>query len=215
MRKFLFYEFLQILFIVQQGALSEMKRNSNFHVTPEKRLETGKKVAIHNGFRVWSPEDENELKSLYFEGIPHSKIAVILSRSVCSIRSKVVKMGLTYTEPRRHTFTRNEDLFIKKQYGRMPTTEIAKELSLPVQSIRERAVKRLNLNQLYYGESNPAATISDHDIDLMRDLNDSGLGPTEIAMKMEVSLSHTKRVLNYQARMNGLPDYIFDMSELR
>ncbi|MCW8336371.1 hypothetical protein [Vibrio paucivorans] len=187
----------------------------DFFVSHERRVEIGKSLAQYNGFRVWSDEDLSTLKRLYIQGMPLDEIAVFMGRSLSSIRCKSSRLSLSTLAPRRHKFTQAEDRFIKKNYGKISTSDIAQALALPISTVRERATRRLNLKCCYHGEANPASTISDDEVELIRQLHDAGMGPTEISRKMELSLTHTKCILNYQARAKGLPDYIYDISELR
>ena len=51
------------------------------------------------------------------------------------------------------------------------------------------------------GEANPGAVLSDHEVDLMRDLHERhGWGYRRLARKFEVGKTTVRRICNYQKR---------------
>ena len=180
--------------------------------THEHRVYVGEKLARTNGHRNWLRDDDERLKQYYFDGLTHVEIAVRLGRSPASVRKRVSRKGYT-RNPRYHRFTPQEDTYIKRHYGTVSTIDIAHNLDIPVSSIRDHATKTLGLKRCYLGENHPCCTISDADIELIRQLADEGLPVSEIACKMEVSKTHASMVIDFRRRMNGLPDRIYDISE--
>lgn len=169
-------------------------------IDTQKRIQLGKSVARYNGYRPWTEDEIESLISLYSEGLPHSHIAKNLQRSECSIRSKISKLHLSYSSSRRHKFTKEQDRYIKDNYGFIPVSEIAQSLGITFQSVADRATKRLNLKHRYFGENNPKSVFSDEDIELIRCLGDEGLSSRVIAEKFDASDSYVRKILSYSAR---------------
>lgn len=58
----------------------------------------------------------------------------------------------------------------------------------------------LNEDGQRIGETHPRATLTDHDIDLMFELRESGMQVKLIAEKFEITREHASRVLNGHRR---------------
>lgn len=66
----------------------------------------------------------------------------------------------------------------------------------------ELAIKR-GANGYRIGDSHPRAELTDHEIELMRQLHDRGLQPADLVRLFEVSKGYVSKVLNYRLRRGG------------
>lgn len=67
--------------------------------------------------------------------------------------------------------------------------------------IKARA-NRMGLSLRREGELYPFSTHSDHDVELCRQLHEAGVGPQEIAEKMEMKLSYVHSVVYLKSRLS-------------
>jgi DNA invertase Pin-like site-specific DNA recombinase len=66
--------------------------------------------------------------------------------------------------------------------------------------IKKRVIVGLNENGRRIGESHPASKLTDHEIDLIRELYDDGMSISEIARKFEIAKSYCWDICNYYKR---------------
>ncbi len=57
------------------------------------------------------------------------------------------------------------------------------------------------------GETHGRAKLSDHEIDLVRQLKEEGMPATEIAEKMEISKRYVYKLVNFERRASVLAEY--------
>ncbi len=57
------------------------------------------------------------------------------------------------------------------------------------------------------GESHGRAKLTDHEIDLVRQLKEQGMPATEIAEKMEISKRYVYKLANYERRASVLTEF--------
>ncbi len=57
------------------------------------------------------------------------------------------------------------------------------------------------------GESHGRAKLTDHEIDLIRQLKEEGMSATEIAEKMEVSRRYVYKLVNYERRASIVAEW--------
>lgn len=177
--------------------------------TYERQIISGKQSALRKGLRLWSSEEDQQLKEHYISGIPIKQIALEHQRTERAIRGRIAKKNLSQFANRRPRFTKEQDFYLKRYYGILSVLEISNHLNIRPRVIHQRAIK-LNLTGRYIGERHPNSTVSDEDVEFIRCLADEGLGCTEISRKMEVSLSHVKVIINYSSRtrLSFMPDSI-------
>lgn len=102
-------------------------------------------------------------------------------------------------------YQESEDRVIRRWAGIKSPEEIAKLVTTlgfrkaTKSGIKSRA-NRLGLSLRRNGELYPFSRISDHDVELCRGLHEEGLGPTEIAEKMELKLTHVHSIIYYRRR---------------
>lgn len=77
--------------------------------------------------------------------------------------------------------------------------EAAKELGVPKSRV-VGAAERYKIRFQKRGEKHHAATYSDRDIELCRELHDEGLSLNEISEKMEIDYFHLWKVINGESR---------------
>ena len=64
----------------------------------------------------------------------------------------------------------------------------------------KRKLLELNAHGLRIGENHPRALISDHDVELIRELAEGGMRYAEIAAKFEISKVTVGRICRYERR---------------
>lgn len=64
----------------------------------------------------------------------------------------------------------------------------------------KRQIVELNAQGLRIGENHPRALISDHDVELIRELAEGGMPYAEIAAKFEISKFTVGRICRYERR---------------
>lgn len=155
------------------------------------------------GFKLWTDSDVDLLKQLYVSGLPMKDIAIALDRSLASVtkRSRMYSWGSS----RFKRFSSDEDDFIRSNYVLIPLASIAQSLSRHPNSVTARA-RILGLPKGYLGEHHHASTISDNDVELVRQLHDEGLPITVISEKMEISYDYCLDLISYKSR-NNIPDF--------
>lgn len=57
------------------------------------------------------------------------------------------------------------------------------------------------------GETHGRAKLSDHEIDLVRQLKEGGMPATEIAEKMEISKRYVYKLVNFERRASVIAEY--------
>ncbi len=57
------------------------------------------------------------------------------------------------------------------------------------------------------GETHGRAKLSDHEIDLVRQLKEEGMPATEIAAKMEISKRYVYKLVNYERRASVVAEW--------
>lgn len=57
------------------------------------------------------------------------------------------------------------------------------------------------------GESHGRAKLSDHEIDLVRQLREEGMSAAEIAQKMEISKRYVYKLVNYERRASVVAEW--------
>ncbi len=175
-----------------------MSINSLSKISHDKRIQLGKNLAKKLGHALWTEEDVSKLKLLYFQGLRSSEIAVVMGRSNDAVRKKLSRLCLY----KYHRYSRHDDFYIRRNYGRKPLREMADHLGVSVTSLVDRATKKFNLKYRYSGENSNMAKLSDDDIELIRMLFDEGLTCSQIAEKFEITTSYVSDIVNYKARLN-------------
>lgn len=92
--------------------------------------------------------------------------------------------------------------FLRSNAATMSAKQIGNELKRTEVSVKSKA-KKLGIKLQKYGENHHLANISNHDVELCRQLSDEELRPFEIAEKMEIEISHVCAILNFRSRLNG------------
>ena len=66
--------------------------------------------------------------------------------------------------------------------------------------IKKRMIVGLNENGRRIGESHPKCNLTDHEVDLIRELYEDGMSISEIARKFEITKSYTHDIVHYAKR---------------
>ncbi|RBM46235.1 hypothetical protein DLR66_04860 [Vibrio paracholerae] len=102
----------------------------------------------------------------------------------------------------RSRWSETENLFLAKHAKEMSSDEIAEKLGRTTDAVKSKA-ERLGICMKKYGEKHHLAKVSNHDVELCRQLHDEGVRPCEIAEKMELGYTYVQWILNYRIRRNG------------
>jgi len=106
--------------------------------------------------RRWTAEEEDLLRQAYRTGASLRQLANRLGRSHHSLKWAAEKLGLQGTHPNEAGFrqgpnwTAEEDEFLRRNYGKMKTAELAAALGRPKGGIFNRAWKVLGLVHGYW-----------------------------------------------------------------
>lgn len=96
----------------------------------------------------------------------------------------------------------SEVLYLKNNASTKSAKQIGNELGRSETSVKSKA-RKMGVRLRKYGENHHLANISNHDVELCRQLEDEGLRPFEISEKMEIEISHVCAILNFRSRLNG------------
>lgn len=95
--------------------------------------------------KPWLPEEEELLRHAYRTGASLTPIRTRLGRTSCSIRWKAKDLGLQGTHVKTAGFrqgpvwTKKEEDFLRDNYGKMPTRQLAEALNRPRMGVLNRA----------------------------------------------------------------------------
>ncbi|MFV8407253.1 helix-turn-helix domain-containing protein [Vibrio harveyi] len=169
-----------------------------FTVSHERRVMNGRDSAIRKGHKLWTDERNKQLTQMYLDGLPISEIARSLGRSYAAVRVQLLKLPVS---PRRRVnFTHPEVSYIRRYYGVKTVESIAIHLGRTPKSIMAKAFS-LGLGGRYFGSNHHFSKLSDHDVDLIRELHDEGLSIHSIARKMEVHPRAISNIVKYRCRL--------------
>ena len=108
-----------------------------------KNVNTNNNVNTNRRWKPWEPWEDEFMRSWYGK-MPREKIARHLGRTVPSLNSRALKLGLRNKKPPR--WTPEEEEFLRKNWRRMSISKIAKALGRSWHSIEVKAGPgRLNL----------------------------------------------------------------------
>jgi len=164
-----------------------------------------------DNYRYWHSA---EIKHLIQLARNHSaaEVAVLLNRTIKSVKQAALVRGISFQKNPRQSFSVTEDCFIRSSVGKLTHEEIARRLNRTTCSISKR-VCRLGLSNCYIPKT--YCKYSDEDVELCRQLSEAGLSAASIAKKMEIPTKTVAEYIAYRCRINGLPDFIYDIREQR
>lgn len=151
--------------------------------------------------RLYTAEEDALLRQLSKD---HTlkQAAFALGRSVDSVKSYSRKNFIFFVKvsPR---WTNQEDLFLKAHLGEMTANDIGVSLGRSIHSVRNRIFK-LGLCRTYV----PVKVYpnDDSDVELCRQLFESGLSIRVISEKMDIPRLCVYRYVTYQSRIS-IPDF--------
>lgn len=175
-----------------------------FDIPREERVENGRKGARVAGHEPYSPEDDAYLIE-HYQKIPFTHMAKTLGRSAHSVyvrSKKLIRDGLITNDQRwkKSHYTQEEDAFIIACQDKMSFAEVGQVLDRSRESVKIRAGK-LGVSYRKIAETAPNSKLSNEDIELMRQLAESGMNYCEIARKFEVDSSHARKVCTFETRL--------------
>ncbi|BCK08469.1 MerR family transcriptional regulator [Vibrio cholerae] len=162
-------------------------------------------------YRYWSTEEELRLFSLAKD---HSAVecASLLGRTLKSVKQAALVRGVSFQKNPRKAFTESDDNYIRRYVGVLTTQEIASKLGRTRNSIKHR-IRRLGLSKTFIPKVH--VIYDEHDVELCRQLHESGLTIAEISRKMEISPQMVSLYISYRARIVHVPEFIYNIDELR
>lgn len=166
-----------------------------YSVTHEERVSAGRRLVISKGHEPWTDKSISELKMMYQKKMPVVDIATTLGRTPSAIWSRLNLLGLS----RRQRYTCEDISYLRKFYGLKPLIEIANHLGREIRAVHQKAFK-LGLGGRYFGGNHRCAVLSDHEVELVRQLHDEGLSNCVIADKMEVHQATVSHLVNFRCR---------------
>ncbi|HAT1685399.1 TPA: helix-turn-helix domain-containing protein [Klebsiella oxytoca] len=131
---------------------------------------------------IWSEYEVQYLADNYFN-VDASDIAAHLGRTVISVKAKAKRLGLNHYSH----LSLYEEHVIRSNLGRLSAASIAKLINCH-QTTVSRYCRKHHLSTKVYGDCNPLTVHSDADVNLIVQLYDEGIIPTEIARKFEIPL---------------------------
>jgi len=147
------------------------------------------------GFTLWTKDEDNFLKTN--STMSTSNLAARLGgRSKSAIRSRCNKLGIF----RQKRYSLAEVDFIRKNHSRLSTKEIAKKLGRSHDAIYRKIRSMGFYKGFLNGDRHPQSKLTDDDVELIRQLKESGLSCKIIADKFDVSRSQIERICAYSAR---------------
>lgn len=169
-----------------------------------RRIETTK-------YRYWHDAEISKLAKLCKT---HSaqEVAELLGRTLKSVKQAALIRGFSFQKNKRKKYSKREDDFIRQKVGLLSHKEIALNLSRSRDGISRR-ISRIGLSGRYCKNTN--IKHSAEDVEMCRKLYEEGLFSTVIALKMEIPLNTVKGYVYFTSRLNGLPNYIYDIREIR
>lgn len=170
--------------------------------------------ALRNGsdsYRYWSPEEESRLVSL---AKTHSaaECATILGRTVKSVKQAALTRCISFQKNPRRAFTSTDDHFIRRHVGVLTCRQIAEKLGRTPSSIKCR-IQRLGLSKTYVPKL--YVVYQDDDVELCRQLHESGMATRDIAEKMEIPIDRVRAYVSYRSRIGYVSQYLYNIDELR
>ena len=175
-----------------------------FDIPRQERVKNGRKGARIAGYEPYSPEEDAYLIE-HYQKIPFTHIAKTLGRSPKSISVRAKKLardGLVIDDQRykKSHYTPQEDAFIIACQDTMSFAQVGSVLGRSRDSVKVRAGK-LGVSYVKIAETSPTYKLSNEDVELMRQLAESGMNYCEIARKFDVDSSHARKVCTFESRL--------------
>ena len=99
-------------------------------------------------------------------------------------------------------YTQQEIRFLKENAGQVSGPAIAKQLKRGIGSIRYKA-RHLDISLRLYGDRHHKCKISDHEVELIRQLADQGMSYQNIAKKFETTKDYVYQLIVFKKRRNS------------
>ncbi|WP_375751575.1 hypothetical protein [Vibrio sp. HN007] len=137
---------------------------------------------------------------------PAKDIAADCGISADYFRSQASRRGIstafTLVGVNKMPWSNDEVKFLKRNAQLLTAKQIANKLTRTEVSVKSKA-RKLGICLQKHGENHPLAKVSNHDVELCRQLEEAGLRPYQIAEKMEMDYSHVQCILKYRTRCYG------------
>lgn len=158
---------------------------------------------LRQGNMIWFSWEDEQLKSLYANGLNDTQIAKLLNTTNHSIRSRRIKLSLA-----RQQRIDNEDEFIfnlKKQISQKKTAKQAATcLSVSVGTIRNYC-KKHGLSFRKLGSDHHTSKVGAYDRSVISTLHDAGYMPEHISKVLNIPIS-TVRCVTYSVPSTEIVD---------
>lgn len=137
---------------------------------------------------------------------PAKDIAADYGLSVDYFRSQASRRGIstafTLVGVNKVPWRDAEVKYLKQNALTLSAQQIAKNLDRTEVSVKCKA-RKLGISLQKHGEKHPLSKVSNHDVELCRQLDDAGVKPYQIAEKMEMDYSHVQAIVKYRTRCHG------------
>ncbi|MDN3610037.1 hypothetical protein ACFFUP_16030 [Vibrio ostreicida] len=164
-----------------------------------------------DNYRHWNDLEVNRLIQLA-KNHSATEVAVLLGRTVKSVKQAALVRCISFEKNPRRSFHATEDNFIIANVGKMSQADIARHLDRTPKSVASR-VNRLGLGRRYTPKYR--CKYSDEDVELCRQLHYEGLPISIISEKMEIPKETVRQYIKFNLRINGLPEFLYDLREQR
>lgn len=117
--------------------------------------------------RNWTPNERQQLRESLDKGMTKKEIAEDMGKTVPSVRAAIDRAGLQAND-KRPTWTPEDTLRLKDQWGKMSTKELAKELGVSRNAVIGKA-DRMGLSRPEAAPKGPRGTPGLPKLKFMRD----------------------------------------------
>lgn len=151
------------------------------------------------------------MRELVSEGKSAKYIAKTIGRSKLGMMRKGREIGLSFwpdhykKQSRKHQYTPEDTAIVKQWAGKKTIDEIGAMIGVSGHATYEKYSK-MGVSFALFNEYHPQCKYSSHDIELIRQLHDEGLGVNEIARKFEISHQMVSEYVNYTTRIHYDPE---------
>lgn len=129
------------------------------------------------------------------------RLAKIFGIHPVTVSRKAAALGITLHKPSRH-YEDWELAYIKRNGKKMTYAQIAEYLGRSESGVRSAALYHGINSGPHGGDRHPASKVTDHEVELARQLYEGGMSRQEIAEKMEVTASTVGRWVTFKIRLN-------------
>lgn len=149
----------------------------------------------------YTPQDDAILCEMAGKELKE-RIAERLGRSVWSVRTRAKNLHVSLVVVRKNYWSSDELDTLRKLAKTHTTTEIARMLGRTENAVKRASqTRRIRLQK--YGEAHHSASISDAQVQIIREYRASGMYVREIAARMDLPFEAVRSIADYRTRIIG------------